>query len=53
MANNIFVGVVSILVGFAFLCVGAIIDHAPAIPTLLLTALVFAIGVLFGINHHD
>ena len=53
MLNNIFIGVVAILVGMIILVLGAVIDDAPAIPTLLLIALVFALGVVFGINHDD
>jgi hypothetical protein len=51
--NNIFIGVVAILVGCIMLVLGAVIDDAPAIPTLLLISLVFALGVIFGINHND
>jgi hypothetical protein len=51
--NNIFIGVVAILVGLIILVLGAVIDDAPAIPTLLLIALVFALGVVFGVKDND
>jgi hypothetical protein len=51
--NNIFIGVVAILVGLIILVLGAVIDDAPAIPTLLLIALVFALGVFFGVKNDD
>ena len=51
--NNIFIGVVAILVGLIILVLGAVIDDAPAIPTLLLIALVFALGVVFGVKNDD
>ena len=50
MLNQLFIGFVAILAGLIVLIMGAVIDHAPAIPTLILVGLVFVLGFIFGVS---
>ena len=48
--NNIFIGIISILVALAVLCIGAVIENTPAIPVIGLVLACFAFGYILGEN---
>lgn len=49
--NNIFVGIVSIVVAIGVLCLQSIIDTTPPIYILGLVVACFSFGFIFGANH--
>lgn len=52
--NNIFIGVLSLFIVMAILCLQAIIEHTPPIYVLGAVIAMFCLGFIFGENtHHE
>lgn len=48
--NNFFIGVLSVFIALAILCLQAVIDRTPPIYALGLCVALFALGFIFGEN---
>ena len=52
--NNLFIGIISIIITLAVLCIQAVIDNTPALPAIGLVLACLILGYLLGENsHHD
>jgi len=51
--NNIFIGILSIFIALAILCLQAVIDHTPPLYAVGLCLAIFSIGFIFGENQSD
>lgn len=48
--NNLAIGIITIFITLAILCLQAIIDHTPPIYALGAVVAIFALGYIFGEN---
>jgi hypothetical protein len=52
--NNLFIGVLSLFIVLAILCLQAIIEHTPPLYVFGACIALFCLGFIFGENqHHD